>query len=195
MSLSANSPQQAGSHDRSERISRDELFQVLSNSRRRYAVHLLKQEDEDVELGSMATQIAAWENGNEISEVTGTQRKRVYTSLQQQHLPKMDDVGVVEFDKNRGVVEPTPSLEEVDLYFDIVRSKEIPWSEYYLGLSLVCASLVAAVGIGAWPFTLVSEFSWLVFVVVAFMFSALAHKYYIYQMGKGEQKEPPVPTD
>ena len=195
MALSKTDTQQLARSDHSEEVSRDDLFQVLSNSRRRYAVQLLEYEEDTIELGSMATQIAAWENGHEVAEVTGTERKRVYTSLQQQHLPKMDELGIVEFNKNRGTVEPAPALEEVDLYLDVVSGKEIPWSEYYLGLSFVCAGLVAAVGIGVWPLAALSPFSWLVFVVVVFIFSAVAHNYYTYQMGAADDKRPPTLRD
>jgi DNA-binding transcriptional ArsR family regulator len=79
-------------------VSEDELFDVLANQRRRFALHLLKREgDETVTIGEMAEQIAAWENGIDMAEITGNERKRVYTALQQSHLPKMDNAGVVEF--------------------------------------------------------------------------------------------------
>ena len=175
-------------------ITEDELFDVLSNQRRRFAVHLLKREEGSLEIGDMAEQIAAWENGIETAEITGSDRKRVYTALQQSHLPKMDRAGVIEFNKNRGVIEPTAALEDVDLYLDVVEGKEIPWSEYYLGLSGVAMALVAAVWIGAWPFTLLPELAWTLAIVVAFAFSAIAHKYYTTQMKVGQAEEPPEVT-
>jgi len=172
-------------------ISEDELFDVLANQRRRFAVHLLKREEESMEIGEMAEQIAAWENGTDTREITGNERKRVYTALQQSHLPKMDRAGVIEFNKNRGVVAPTTALEDVDLYLDVVEGKEIPWSEYYLGLSGVATALVAAVWMGAWPFVLLPELAWTLAIVVAFAFSALGHKYYTTEMKVGKPEEPP----
>jgi len=115
----------------------------------------------------------------------------VYTALQQSHLPKMDDAGVVEFNKARGVVEPTPALTDVDVYLDVVEGREIPWSEYYLGLSGVAAALVSAVWVGVWPFVLLPEMAWTLAIVVAFAFSALAHKYYTAEMEVGRGEEPP----
>jgi hypothetical protein len=173
-------------------ISEDELFDVLSNHRRRYAVHVMKREDaERLEIGPMAEQIAAWENEVELAEVDYAERKRVYTALQQQHLPMMDDAGVVEFDKDRGTVEPTPALGDVDLYLDVVRGKEIPWNEYYLGLSAFSLALVAGVGLGVTPFTILPEFAWMVFIVVAFACSALAHRYYVAELELGGTEVPP----
>ena len=176
-------------------ISEDELFDVLANQRRRFAVHLLKREEADsIAIGDMAEQIAAWENGIDMKEITGNERKRVYTALQQSHLPKMDDAGVVDFNKDRGIVEPTPALQNVDLYMDVVEGKEIPWSDYYLGLSGVAVALTGAVWLGAWPFTLLPEMAWTVAIVVAFAFSAITHKYYTAEMKVGEPEEPPELT-
>jgi len=173
-------------------VSEDRLFDVLSNQRRRFAVHLLQQDRRDaVAIGDMAEQIAAWENEIDTAEITGGQRKRVYTALQQSHLPKMDDAGVVEFNKDRGVVEPTPILENVDVYLDVVEGREIPWSDYYVGLSGVAVALVIAMGIGAWPITMLPEFAWIVAIVAALTFSALTHKYYTAKMKVGEPDKPP----
>ena len=176
-------------------VSEDELFDVLANQRRRFAVHLLKREEKDrVEIGDMAEQIAAWENGIDTAEITGNERKRVYTALQQSHLPKMDDAGVVDFDKDRGTIEPTPALTDVDLYMDVVEGKEIPWSTYYLGLSGVAVALTGAVWLGAWPFVLLPDMAWTLAIVVAFAFSAITHKYYTAEMKVGEPEEPPELT-
>ncbi|MFW5919681.1 MAG: DUF7344 domain-containing protein [Halanaeroarchaeum sp.] len=181
-----------GGPEPTTKVSEDELFDVLANQRRRFAVHLLKREEDDtVAIGDMADQIAAWENGIDKAEITGTERKRVYTALQQSHLPKMDEAGVVEFNKNRGTVEPTPALTNVDLYMDVVKGKEIPWSSYYLGLSGVAVALTGAVWLGAWPFVLLPDIAWMIAIVVAFAFSAITHKYYTAEMKIGEPDEPP----
>ena len=176
-------------------ISEDELFDVLANQRRRFAVHLLKREERDqIAIGDMAEQIAAWENGIDTAEITGNERKRVYTALQQSHLPKMDDAGVVDFNKDRGIVEPTPALTDIDVYMDVVEGREIPWSTYYLGLSGVGVALVGAVWLNAWPFILLPDIAWAIAVVVAFTFSAITHKYYTAEMKVGESEEPPELT-
>jgi hypothetical protein len=187
----ASAQQIDGGGEPATELSEDELFDVLSNQRRRFAVHLLKHEEESLEIGDMAEQIAAWENGIDTAEITGDERKRVYTALQQSHLPKMDRAGVVKFNKNRGVIEPTPALEDVDLYLDVVEGREVPWSEYYLGLSAVSAALVAAVWMAAWPFSMLPDLAWTLAIVVAFAFSAVTHKYYTAKMKVGEPEAPP----
>lgn len=176
-------------------LSKDDLFDVLANQRRRFVVHLLKTgEERRVPIGEMAEQVAAWENGIDTVEISSKQRKCVYTALQQSHLPKLDETGLVEFNRNRGTVEPTETLNNVDVYLDIIEGKEIPWNQYYLGLSAVAAGLVVAVWVGVWPFVLLSDFAWMLAIVVAFAFSSLAHIYYTTQMKIGYSEEPPELT-
>lgn len=174
----------------STRLPKDDLFEVMANRRRRYAVHALKGNGGEMKLGELADKVAAWENDVEVGGTSYDERKRVYTALQQSHLPKMDKKGVVEFDKNRGVIEPTPALEDVDVYMEIVHGREIPWNQYYLGLTAVLGTLVTVVALDLWPFTLLPETAWMIFVVVAFGASALAHWYYQTSLGAGDDEPP-----
>lgn len=177
------------------RVKENELFEVLANRRRRYALHALKRDaygtEETIDLGSLAEQVAAWENEVDLQEVSYEERKRVYTALQQSHLPKMDEAGIVSFNKDRGLVEPTPAMEDVEIYMDVIHGNEIPWSEYYLGLSAVSTALYGAVWLGVYPFTLLPDLSWGVFIVVAFLVSALAHRYHTSEMRLGTGEVPP----
>ena len=179
----------------STQLSKDDLYEVMANRRRRYTVHALNGTEEPMEIGDIAEKVAAWENGVEEGRVTYDERKRVYTALQQSHLPKMDDKGVVEFNKNRGTVEPTDAIQDVEIYMDIVHKGEIPWSQYYLGLSAVTTALLAAVALNAWPFTLLSDLSWAIFIVVAFAVSSLAHWYYSHSLGTSNGDPPAEATE
>ncbi|SHH61806.1 DUF7344 domain-containing protein [Halobaculum gomorrense] len=190
----AEQPTADGQHDREEphSVSEEELFDVLANTRRRNALHAIAQaEGTTHELGTLSERVAAWENEIDVTEVSYDERKRVYTALQQSHLPKLDEVGLVSFDKDRGTVDATPALGEVEIYLDVVRGKEIPWSEYYLGLSGVSMALLAAVWVGAYPFTLVPDLGWFAFVVVAFTVSATVNRYFSTEMKLGDDRSPP----
>ena len=164
---------------------------MLSNQRRRYVLYYLNQHPGTVSLRDLAERIAAWENDVAVDELDYKQRKRVYTSLQQSHLPKLDDAGLVEFDKRSGAVVPSATLEEYDVYLDVVRGNDIPWNEYYLGLSAVGASVLAAAAVDAYPFVLLPDLAWAVFVVVAFAVSACCHTYFTPKMQLGGGDAPP----
>lgn len=173
-------------------LSRDETFELLSNHRRRFALHHLQQNGERADLGELSEHVAAWENDIGVAEVSSAERKRVYTSLQQFHLPKMDEKGVIEFDDREGVVELTPVAEDVDIYLEVVEGNDVPWSQYYLGLAAVNLGLLVAALAGTYPLRLVPTAGWALFIVTTFLVSALAHTYISRtEMRLGDTTEPP----
>jgi hypothetical protein len=82
-----------------------DVFELLKNERRRRIITLLKEQDDGVStLNVLAEHIAALENDIDVAQLSSSQRKRVYIGLYQCHLPKLDEYGVIEFRKNRGIV-------------------------------------------------------------------------------------------
>lgn len=159
--------------------SRDTVFEVLSNERRRYVLRALREREDAVEIGPLAEQVAAWENDIAVKEITYEQRKRVYTALQQSHLPKMDEAGALQFDKNRGTVAPAEDISAFDIYLEVVPSTELPRSEYYVGLGAASVVLSVVVALGLYPFRLIPEMGWVTVAVILFGVSALVHLYAI----------------
>ncbi len=159
-------------------LGEDDLFDILANRRRRYILHELLRTDESTDIGTLSQEIAAREDGLSVQEVSSKDRKRVYTALHQSHLPKMDGYGVIEFDQDRGTVEPTPALEDIEIYMDVVYGRELPWSDYYLGLTALAGVLLAATAFSIGPFAALSLAAWGAFVVVSFGVFSLAHRYY-----------------
>jgi hypothetical protein len=153
-----------------------EVFDILSNRRRRYALYALLR-DETTTIGSLADQIAAWENDCAVADVTPAERKRVYTALQQSHLPKLERTGLISFDPDSGRVNPTDAAAELDFYLEVVGEEQLSWDQYYLGLAAVSAAVVAAVWLDLPPFGAVSPLVWLTAVVGLFGASAAVHNY------------------
>jgi hypothetical protein len=175
-----------------EDLSFDEVFDLLSNHRRRCVLHCLQQNGEQATLGDLADRIAAWENDIEMEKVSYNERKRVYTSLQQVHLPRMDDLNVIEFDDREGVVETGPAADDLDVYLEVVQGRDVPWSVFYLGLVVFDACLVGAGTLGIPVLSLVSPTGWTVFVLTTFLVSALANLYLARTgMRLGKTRKPP----
>jgi len=173
-------------------VSHDECFDLLSNHRRRYTLHYLQQSGSTVPLGGLAEQVAAWENETTVDELSYDERKRVYTSLQQVHLPRMDTAGVVEFDDREGVVEIGPAAEDLDIYLEVVQGRDIPWSLFYFGLAVANGLFVMTYLATLWPGTLVPAVGVPVFVVTSFLLTSIAHLYITRtRMRLGGTDEPP----
>jgi hypothetical protein len=106
---------------------------------------------------ALSEQLAAWENGIEPSQVRPKERKRVYTALHQTHLPKMDQLGVVEYDRNRGIISLTDSIGQFDTHLDETEGFQA-WSRVYLALGSVLTALGAVASLGMAPFSAVDGY-------------------------------------
>jgi hypothetical protein len=97
-------------------IGLDEIFGVLKNRRRRGVLRYLSENSEQLDLGTLAEQIAARECGKDVSQITSQERTRVYVGLYQCHLPKMADTGAISYNRSRGRIEPGPNFGLFDRY-------------------------------------------------------------------------------
>ncbi|MFP8953659.1 hypothetical protein ACLI4Z_11895 [Natrialbaceae archaeon A-arb3/5] len=141
--------------DTEEILSEDEIFHLLQNGRRRGVLRYLRDTDGPVRMRDVAEQVAAWEHETTVEELTSTQRQRVYIPLYQSHLSKLDKAGVIDYQKNRGIVERKPLADQVDQYLHIDMEPEssdeqdattTPRHDYYIGAAAICyVALLGAV--------------------------------------------------
>lgn len=95
----------------------DELFEVLSNRRRRDVIRYLDSEaagdgeTAEIAIGTLAEVIAARENDKRPRTVTSAERKRVYIALYQCHLPKMTATDVIDYDSRSGQTAHGPTYD------------------------------------------------------------------------------------
>lgn len=157
------------------RISRDKIFDVLSNHRRVCVLQYLEEVDNDiVELRDVVDYVAACEHSGSIEDVDYQSRKSVYTALRQTHLPKLDESGVIEFDKSRGEIRLAEQAEQVRLYLEYVPENDIPWHIHYLGLTVLSVFLLTTTYVGMYPF----ELGWNHLAAILFLMfglSAIVH--------------------
>lgn len=183
--------QRSGIEPAETSLTKDTLFQLLGNRRRRWAIRYLTHNGH-TQLGDLAEQIAAWEAGIPTEQVTAQQRKRAYTSLQQTHLPALDEAGVIDFSVESGVIDVTEQLETLDIYLEVVPEHTIPWSVYYLGIGLVgCAVVLAIMLIDAWPLTAIPAQGWALLLSLTITISGLVHTYRTRRMRLGTHGTPP----
>ena len=156
--------------------SRDEVFTALSNARRRNVIKYLKKNGSEARVRDIAEQLAAWENGVEMPAVTYKQRKRVYTALHQSHLPKLAASGFIDYESDRGLVSLTEESRQLEVYLEIVSDNEILWSEYYVGLAVVCGLLATAAWAGTVPFAGVSGYAYATLFALVFVISGIVHR-------------------
>jgi len=181
--------------DEPETLSRDDAFEMLSNRRRRFLLHYLHDVEAAAPLSDLAEQVAAWENDTNVREISASERKTVYTSLQQFHLPKMDETGVVEFDQRAGTVALTDAAAELDIYLEVVDRYDIPWSFYYMGLSGIGLVLATLSWAGVGPFATIPFAGWTVFLLATLIVSSVSHHFLARRMRLGSGEAPPEVED
>jgi hypothetical protein len=177
--------------EESAELTKGEIFDVLRNQRRRFVLQYLKYADGPVELGDLATQVAAWEYETTTDEVSSEQRKRVYTTLQQTHLEKMHDAGIVAYDADAGLISATDQTDDLNVYLEIVPGREFAWREYYLALGGVSCALVAVLYFEVFPFTAVADVVWAGVIAGVLTLSAVIHIYRERDMRLGSAEQPP----
>lgn len=174
-----------------ESLSQDEVFDILSNARRRYVLYYLREEKEPVSLDELARELAAWENDTTVEELTKQQRKRVYVSLYQTHIQKLAEAGIVDYDHDSGMIQLADRAAQIGAYLstdgDESEGDRMRWQETYLLLAGISAVLYGLVAFDV--LTVLSEAQIGVAIVVAF--GALASIHYLYT----RREEPEMPAD
>lgn len=90
----------------------DVAFTLLSNSRRRYLLYRLEDND-PMTTEELSLEIAAWERDVPVEGVREDDRKRVETTLVHTHLPRLADHGILETDSETGDVETGERFAEI----------------------------------------------------------------------------------
>lgn len=96
----------------------DSVFDVLGNQRRRYVVSVLAEEDGPLDIGTLAERVAALESDRPVEEISYALRKSVYTGLHQNHLPKMEQAGLITSGKGWSEIELDESGDEMTEFLE-----------------------------------------------------------------------------
>ena len=158
-------------------LTQDEIFELLSSSRRRFILYYLNREQRPVELGELASEIAAWENDTTVEQLTRQQRKRVYVSLYQTHIPKMEDAGLITYDAETGVLELARQPTQIRSILGD-EENDIPWQRYYLLLAAISFGIYIADLLDLWIFAQIPTVAIGIAIIAVFAVTAIAH--YVY---------------
>ncbi len=124
-----------------------EIHDVLSNERRQMVIDKLRESGGTVSARELSEHIAECETGE--SPPPRNIRQSAYVSLHQTHLPKLDDLEIVEYDESdKTVTLDETASQEVSIYMETVPKYGISWSEYYLGMSVLGVLLLVATQVG-----------------------------------------------
>ncbi len=159
-----------------EELTKDDVFEVLSSSRRRQILAHLHRHDGQADLRSLARDTAMEETGGSVED---DDVKRFYISLYQTHVPKLEEVGLVRYDSDTKVVELTDRIKEVGRILNEDATPDQPWPLYYGVLALFGVGV--AIGQLVWTATPAAS------VIFSMAVLALAvYQYYETKFKRGE---------
>lgn len=154
-------------------LSKDELFRILSNSRRRQILYFLHRADEAISLKDLAAMVASRENETTVEEVTDEERQRVYISLYQTHLPKLESAGLVRYDEEERNVSLVTDVANRGFFWMQPETRR-SWTRYYGALGVLGWVLIIGLWTGLPVFTLLSWAAVAIFVSSALLVLVLA---------------------
>ncbi|WP_225336499.1 DUF7344 domain-containing protein [Halomicrobium urmianum] len=92
---------------------RDELFDVLSSSRRRSILRSLQTAETPISVAALATELAPGESSGSRDDDSTGEETAIRASLVHTHLPKMAQTGFVRYDDSGRTVALADRTEEV----------------------------------------------------------------------------------
>lgn len=84
----------------------DVALQLLSDRRRRLLIDVVRTYEEGLTLPDAAEEVAKRETGVPVTALSPEHIKDVYISLYHDHLPRLTDAGLLEYEQERDLVEP-----------------------------------------------------------------------------------------
>ncbi|WP_293026826.1 hypothetical protein [Natronococcus sp.] len=100
------------------------VFDLLANRRRRRTLTVLRSGDRRLTVTDLTRELAVEEAGPLITDVPAETVRDIFVSLRHVHVPKLADFELVEYDRNRGLVEPTDRLAGLEPYLSIVSESD-----------------------------------------------------------------------
>ena len=156
---------------RSESLAESEIFHILGNDRRRAIVQLLAEHQERIDVSDVATTIA--EGETDTTPVPNNLYKSVYVSLQQTHLPQLEEDAVIEYDPEVKTIQPGPHFDEVYQYVDGDTDGQETILQLHLGLCVLGLVLIVLAATTVPLVSSVDPVMWSVLVLLAVAASSL----------------------
>ncbi|RKD97373.1 DUF7344 domain-containing protein [Halopiger aswanensis] len=156
---------------RSGSLAESEVFHILGNDRRRAIVQLLANESGQIDVSQVATEIA--ETESDTTPVPNNLYKSVYVSLQQTHLPQLEEDDVIEYDSDAKTISPGPHFDDVLAYVNGHDDDPSTILQLHLVTAVLGLAVIALAGLELPALSSIDPVLWSVLVLLAVAASSL----------------------
>jgi len=160
----------AARSDSEEGLPPTDVHDVLRNERRRLVLRRLLDRGEPTSVRALAEHVASVE-AEEDPPSQGL-RQSAYVSLHQTHLPKLDALGVVDYDDEAKTVALAERAEDVTVYLEVVPRYGLSQNELFFCVALLGGLLALASAVGVPVLVAVAPGDWAVVSLVAIAVTA-----------------------
>ncbi|ELY61157.1 DUF7344 domain-containing protein [Natronolimnohabitans innermongolicus] len=84
----------------------DDAFGLLADQRRRLLLEVMRTYGEELTLPDVAEEVAVRETGRQVPNISAERVHETYLSLYHDHLPRLVDAGLLEYDQEGDLVIP-----------------------------------------------------------------------------------------
>lgn len=147
-----------------------DIHDVLSNERRKLVLEFLRENGGRMSARELSERIAEIETGE--SPPPRNIRQSAYVSLHQTHLPKLDELDIIDYEADSKNVHLNDRADEVSVYMETVPKFGLAWSEYYVGISILALLTLFAAEYGVPLITALGSVTWAVLFFVLIGVSA-----------------------
>lgn len=162
----------------STELSEEEIHDVLRNERRRLVIDLLQSGNGAVSVRELSEEIGSIES--ESNPPPRNIKQSVYVSLLQTHLPKLDDLGIINYESEGKMVNVDGRLKDVTVFMETVPKYGISRIEYYAALGFLGMLVLFAAEIGT---PVLSSVPTLVLANAIFLLIFVSGLYHTFQQG------------
>lgn len=104
----------------------DEVFDLFSKERRRWALYYLDEADGQVPVRDLAEQIQAWENGSDPPALADDEYRNIVLELKHSDLPRAAEAEYVHYDPEQNVIELSGTSPEFSVILSVAEAIEHP---------------------------------------------------------------------
>jgi len=108
----------------------DEVFDLLGEERRRYALYYLHEQDGPVPIEELVEVIVEWEEKPPEQDESWERFDEIALDLQHTHLPKTAEVDFVQYDQEKGIIQVQETPRKFDAFVTIARLFERQKNNY-----------------------------------------------------------------
>lgn len=101
-------------------LSLNTLFHLLSNHRRRAVLAQFLSHKRKLTVNDLTKEIVVQEQNAPVTDVPSDTVTQIHISLQHNHIPKLAETPLIEYDEERQIVEPTEQLEQLKPFLSTV---------------------------------------------------------------------------